>query len=374
MLAARSKKKCIKGVKGVNCFASFEHFNLNWSFGCDYMHQICIGNVKHLNSIWLSEKSKFFKENSSISSISSINEIMGGSKVPRIFTRPINNILESHDWKASQCRDFLLFKGVAALDGNLNDKYYQNFVKLSRAIFIFLKQSITELEFNLASQLIFDFLFEFENLYGETNMRYNIHVLTHLPLSILYNGPLWANSLFCYESKNHFLNRMLHGTYNVVSEASNKISIQQEKFIGVNLRRKLKKRIFQSEIYSNSTVKAINSANFYGLDLTNYVEIKNIIFKGIFYERMAPNKKTDDSFVEIDNELFQIIKIIVKENHVFFLVKNEFDVKQKIDHVNKLEPCIPNFNIVPVNDLIKKAIFIQNSLNYFVLPNNIEFD
>lgn len=372
MLKSHLHKTTIKGVKGCSAFAGFKYFNLHWSFAFDYMHTVCLGNVKHLTGLWSGDKKIFFNDKTSVAAI---NNTMENSRVPGAFTRPLKNILESHEWKASQCRDFLLYKGPAALKGNLSTVFYKNFVKLSQAVYIFLKDSITETEFMIGSNLIFEFLMEFQLLYGISNMRFNVHLLTHLPLSLLYNGPLWCSSLYSYESKNHFLNLLINGTHNIVQESANKISIQQQKFIGVNLNRKDKHYCYEGKIFTNSPAKNVEYNNAYGLNLAGYSEIRNIIYKSCFYEKFIEKKKTDDSFIEINNELFQIIKILIKEESVYLLIKSQFVVEKRENHINFLKSknyC--EFKIVRVTDYLKKAVFIESSLNYFVFPNTIEFD
>lgn len=371
MMQAHQRNSVIKGIKGRSPFAAFSHFNLNWSYGLDYMHTVCLGNVKHLISLWQSDKRTFFNNKESISNI---NGILKNSRGPRLFTRPLNNLWEGLEWKASQCKNFLLFKGPAALEGNLKTEYYNNFIKLSQAIFIFLKESITQEEFKIGSKLIFEFLFEFQHLYGVKNMRFNVHLLTHLPLSCLYNGPLWCNSLYSFESKNRFLNLLINGTNNIIQEAASKISITQQKFIGKNLRRKIRKNCFESDIYSSSPKKYIKSKQFYGFTINDCFEIKNFIYKNSFYEKFDVKKKTDDSFIEVNETLYQIVKILIKNSEVFLLLKNDYKLARKQNHINFVESTDCHFKIIRVSEAIKKAIFIENSLNYFVFPNQIEFE
>lgn len=65
---------------------------------------------------------------------------------------------------------------------------------------------------------------EFQALYGEKNMHYNIHLLLHIGKCVKLMGPLWANSLFSFESFNGSLTRLVKGTRGVMSQISQKYS------------------------------------------------------------------------------------------------------------------------------------------------------
>lgn len=49
-------------------------------------------------------------------------------------------------------------------------------------------------------------------------MKYNVHLLLHIPKSIKYFGALWAWSAFPYESYNYVLRKMLHSSQFVLKQ------------------------------------------------------------------------------------------------------------------------------------------------------------
>ena len=75
------------------------------------------------------------------------------------------------------------------------------------------------------------FVIKVEELYGISSSKFNVHCLTHLAHCVKDCGPLWATSAFTFESHNHVLINMFHGTQCVSQQITdtfllkNKISL-----------------------------------------------------------------------------------------------------------------------------------------------------
>lgn len=63
-----------------------------------------------------------------------------------------------------------------------------------------------------ADTLLLEFTYRFQMLYGESEMTFNIHLLSHLGKSVRCCGPLWAHSAFPFESANGSLLKLVSGT------------------------------------------------------------------------------------------------------------------------------------------------------------------
>lgn len=63
-----------------------------------------------------------------------------------------------------------------------------------------------------ARQTMLAFLEEYEDLYGEEHMTFNVHALTHLLDTVEIWGPLWNYSAFGFEYMNGRLVRPVNGT------------------------------------------------------------------------------------------------------------------------------------------------------------------
>lgn len=63
-----------------------------------------------------------------------------------------------------------------------------------------LQDVITVSHVDMAEQVFRKFVFNFEKLYGATNVSFNVHLLLHLAASVRKWGPLWATSTSPFES------------------------------------------------------------------------------------------------------------------------------------------------------------------------------
>ncbi len=57
-------------------------------------------------------------------------------------------------------------------------------------------------------------------LYGEQFVSYNVHLMLHLPKSVLQWGPLWGTSAFIFKDCYGKLLSLYHGTQDVLTQMS----------------------------------------------------------------------------------------------------------------------------------------------------------
>ena len=79
-------------------------------------------------------------------------------------------------------------------------------------IYTLLGDSISMSAICLAEVCLTKFVIKVEELYGLSSCKFNVHFLTHLAHCVKDCGPLWATSTFTFESHNHVLINMFHGT------------------------------------------------------------------------------------------------------------------------------------------------------------------
>lgn len=78
-------------------------------------------------------------------------------------------------------------------------------------VYSLLGDSITE-AITSAEVCLAKFVIQVEELYGLKCCSFNVHQLVHLAHSVRHCGPLWSTAAFMFESNNHSLNKMFHGT------------------------------------------------------------------------------------------------------------------------------------------------------------------
>lgn len=66
--------------------------------------------------------------------------------------------------------------------------------------------------------MLCQFVIQVVELYGPINMKFNVHLLTHLAKYVKIWGPMWAFSAFPYESMNGTLKTLVKGTISVAPQ------------------------------------------------------------------------------------------------------------------------------------------------------------
>ncbi|XP_046393150.1 uncharacterized protein LOC124161042 [Ischnura elegans] len=217
------KNRC--GVKGHSIMSIIPYFDISSSFIPDYMHCVLLGVVRQFLSLWFDtsncNESWYIGPNMR----REINENLESIKPPDIIVRLPRSIEKKSMWKASELRSWLLYYSTPLLHGKVGDQYFQHWLLLVKAIFMLLKEKITEDELRLAEILLRCFVRITERLYKLQECTYNLHLLTHLASSVRSWGPLWATSCFPFESNNGYLLKLLHGTHNQRAELVNSLKM-----------------------------------------------------------------------------------------------------------------------------------------------------
>ncbi|KAK3916627.1 Halomucin [Frankliniella fusca] len=131
-----------------------------------------------------------------------INHRLRRILTPTHITRKPREIDLRHMWKGSEWRNWLLFYGVPCMIDIVPNRYLRHFGLLSKAIFLLTRDVITEETLQIADRTLNEYVNLFQEVYGPQNMRFNVHILTHLVQCVRNWGPLWAHSTFPFESWN----------------------------------------------------------------------------------------------------------------------------------------------------------------------------
>lgn len=307
MMIAENTKSKTDGFKGIAPVVCHKNYDLVNSTVIDYLHCICLGTVKHTFELWTDRKYKD-KDWYIGKWTQEIDLLLDDIKVSRQTSRPPRNFQLFSSWKGSEFRNLLVLYSIV-FQYFVSEPYLSNFLKLSRAIYIFLGCEITVEAFEEASQLIFDYVTEFQELYGLEAMVHNMHLVSHIPQTVIQNGPLWCYSAFCFENKNGQIKNVIKGTNKILQETATKFAILQgnQKPKNPCTIRYGKKTIIDTELITNEY---------------NYVYVN-----GIYFGTKANDheKKTIDYLVETkDGKFCEIEKIVEIDGKLYLhLLENK---------------------------------------------------
>lgn len=137
---------------------------------------------------------------------------------PTELTRTPRPLDELKRFKATEFKHFLLYYSLPILKDMLPTTYYKHWSLLVYAITKLNGNEITEADLRSATNALRKFVFGVQDLYKKEFMKYNVHLLLHLPESVKYFGALWAWSAFPYEDYNHTLRNMLFNSQCIVQQ------------------------------------------------------------------------------------------------------------------------------------------------------------
>lgn len=352
-------------------------FDIINGFAIDYMHSVLLGIVRKLMSLWFDQRN--YREKYYIRKhIEEVNKRIQQIHLPTEIQRRPRSLNERSNWKANELRSWLLIYSVGTLYKVLPIAYLNNYIKLIAAIAIYLQSSISETDLQNAREYINAFLIEFEQLYGEENMLYNLHTISHLPDCVTNLGPIWSYSNFPFENNNGKLVSYVLSTTAVLNQICSKYGLCRT-IIYSNFDEKVLQ--FQNLMSKKShLVTSLNQPKLLGApvlyhfnnsDFVSYsrVSIKNVMFSSAEY---CKNKKCNDSVVKLKSNVYgTIFKILTANDNIFFLLKT---IKVKTSHIDI--NCLNYFNIVesnaatllvPFDDVESKCILCEfKELKYIV--------
>ncbi|XP_034243490.1 uncharacterized protein LOC117646559 [Thrips palmi] len=204
-------KKDSKGVYGPTILSYMTCSDFIESVAVDSMHCVFMGVCKQLLNLWFNPKfaSKPF---SLVERTAEVNIALQSLKLPHFVQRLPEDVTKLGYWKASLCRNFLLYFALPIMNGIMKADYYNNLSLLVEGLSLLDKQSIFPANTVTADNDLKSFCSGFENLYGVRNMSMNIHLLRHLAKSVEDTGNLFVTSCYRLEDFNGKVSALAHGT------------------------------------------------------------------------------------------------------------------------------------------------------------------
>lgn len=145
----------------------------------DYMHLVCLGVMKRLLQIWLKGPKDIRLQQHKIDSL--CTELLAiKSLVPSEFARLPRTLHVIDRWKATECRQLLLYTGPVVLKPILSKRNYIHFLALSIAIRTLCDSNLCLVLNDYANSLLKWFIIQYKELYGIRYISYNVHNLIHL--------------------------------------------------------------------------------------------------------------------------------------------------------------------------------------------------
>lgn len=378
----------IRGIKGSASVINLPGFDLVWGYPIDYMHMVLLGVVRQTWEIWTTYGKEMYIGSPSVLKI--INRRLLKICPPNEIHRAPRPLSEKAKWKASEWRSWLLFYSVPCLHGILESKYLEHFCLLQRSIYLLLKRKITKDDIELADKLLKKYVFDFEKNYGSSAMNFNVHLLSHLTMSVRKCGPLWATSNFHFESAIFKIKRTVKGPMGIDKQIIYK-SLNKNILQFTDMKASCKYYLNDIAHYEFSGNAETNIENFvrhlgagYQEEVDdNFVKVYNRVFLKntlLCTDEYCKEKKNNNSCVKvIDGYFAKILKIYVSNNSFKFRVQ-KIECEPFSINGYSMENCwsvknVHREEVIEPFQIVKKALLmeIDGDTSYLsTFPNIVE--
>lgn len=238
-------------------------------------------------------------------------------------------------------------------------RYINHFQLFSSALYLLLKERVTEKDIRDAEIKLTKFTDEYEILYGKHNVTMNIHLLRHIANSVRHLGPLWAQSAFSFESNNGIIVKANNATKDILHNLSWKYtvksSVQEDlkpKDQHVHLGCKTTLRIDSHDI--SQLIE--NELEIYSKILTIYKDISICGTK--FTSLHSKIISTADYFVKLVTGKMGTVNFFLKKDVNVYAIIKIFDVKDSVDHLIEVQ-ATNMIEIYNVKMITKKMMFMK---------------
>jgi hypothetical protein len=146
-------------------------------------------------------------------------------KFPSEFPRTQRSIENFNIYKANEYRNLLFYSLINILKPFLPHEYYQDFLLYVLFMRILTQDEITNYDIEFAKNLIDEFLSEFEELYKEDNLSFNLHAHMHPPSQVAMFGPLHKVSCLSFEGVFKVCKDLFSGTRGISQQIAKNLNL-----------------------------------------------------------------------------------------------------------------------------------------------------
>lgn len=358
--------------------AAHKDFDMISGHAIDYMHAVLLGVMRQLLDLWLLPRKEKDAYHIKPKAQKRLDERILAIRPCKNISRAPRKLDDRSLFKANELRSLLLYYLPICLKGFFPDDIFNHFLLLSESIYYLLSTDLESAELMKVEQKLIDFVVNFQRIYGKNNVTMNVHLLLHLVESVRQCGPLWATSLFGFESNNGRLVKYVNGTTDILSQIStkyllnltfnlNNISTENETRGRICMRNKKEILLSKGEINLLIDTGIIANAPFDNkLLVFTTITKDNIRYTSLNYTRP---KKTVDYFVKCKGDEMGEVKFFFEFNNIQLMlitIYDKFRQNGQIIEVDRSEDQIIEANLIE-----DKMIFAPIRGGYFAVkrPN-----
>lgn len=234
-------------------------------FPLDAMHLIDLGVAKKiLSSIWKGSHLRR-KLNNNEKALLNSRLLSYKSHIPKDFCRKPRSMEDLCRWKAVEFRQLILYTGIVLFKNILDDDLYVHFLLLHSAYRLVScpKNCLNNLE--CVQDMLNTFVQNFQFLYGENKISYNVHNLLHLPDCVRKFGNVDKFSAYKFENYLQLIKKDIRQPTKILEQLNNRINERNNAHKKLNdesgLGKLTKRTINNLPLYKNYRFNAVTLTN-----------------------------------------------------------------------------------------------------------------
>ena len=189
----------------------------------DSMHNSFLGNARYLIK-------RLFDDSAKGTALkTAANEIIKNIRPPNFIQRGPRTFDEMKHWKAHEYGNFLFYFSTPIFDELLDRSLITIEEKLHWTLFIegislINGREISKSQIRSSKIKLTEYQANMPYVHGAGFCTYNLHATTHMPEFVEELGPLWATSMFSFESFNSTIINSCNGTQNIPKQIAERLS------------------------------------------------------------------------------------------------------------------------------------------------------
>ncbi|XP_053201781.1 uncharacterized protein LOC128386733 [Panonychus citri] len=340
-----------KGLVGISPLLELDSFDIVNGVSVEPMHCIALGILRSLILRgWLGQDNlNLFERNIDKSSFKKcLSERLKTISVPSEFGRAPRDLDHIKYWKSAEFDSFLVYYFIPATKGLLKPKIINHVICLVRIYYLSNRGPIEDSTISELRKLIHEFQQGISIYYGSSFQTYNLHILSHLPDSLLNLGPNGNFSSYALENYMGVLKEKVRRTSNIAPSLV-RTFINDFKYFETleveisrwNLTENEKKTFGLFSKYHSYSKKDIILKDDTSFNQEKWLRVvkeeidANLTINDLFFiktmfsngtrfstKRYCVEKKRDDSIIKsTSSEFYQIKQIVRIKGKIFFLCR-----------------------------------------------------
>lgn len=291
------------------------------------------------------------------------------------FSRKPRSLNEVTNYIATELFNCFFYYLRYSLVGILPTRIVKHFEKNSTAVYILCKAKIEYSEIRAASDLLKEFVEDFNGIYGQGAVTMNLHILIHYHDVIIQCGPLWSYSMFGFESNLGRLKQLVSGQTDVLLQIAEKFvaslhepECDNEEKIPPNIKMSQKTTIEIKPEYSSILAESGNiSLEQDSINIWRRCEIKGRLYTSI----NTTATKSADFFVKISNGIIGKIEFFFGNEASPKLLLHVFRITFESYHLFEVEETT-TFKTFECREIAEKLLYLEaDRIKYITREPNI---